>query len=226
MEGGIDKSRLTSVELELLAELRKTPIFYRHFSDLVIAHAPLRDNIGKFPGRAIYGILCAAAVTFVSCMSRKWPIRGSIELGLAMDIDGDEIYGPAISRAYNLESKVAQYPRIVVGEELIRYLKLFEGARGNPALTIEQKINVELCVKSVELLVEDDDGQVVVDYLGAQFRNAFPDKTIVQNAYNFIIEESIRHKELRNSKLGFRYTLLRNYFESKITDWGFSIQSE
>jgi hypothetical protein len=55
-------------------------------------------------------------------MSQGWPIRGGIELGLAMDIDNDDIYGPALARAYTLESKVAQYPRIVIGEELILYL--------------------------------------------------------------------------------------------------------
>ncbi len=33
-----------------------------------------------------------------------------------------EIYGTALERAYVLESEVAKYPRIVIGDELWKYL--------------------------------------------------------------------------------------------------------
>jgi hypothetical protein len=33
-----------------------------------------------------------------------------------------EIYGTALERAYDLESEVAKYPRIVIGDELSKYL--------------------------------------------------------------------------------------------------------
>jgi hypothetical protein len=226
MEGGIDASRLTPEEQKLLKKIRSTPIFYRHFSDSVVAHIPLRDNIGKIHCRAIYGVLGATAITFLSCMSHKWAIRGAIEIGLAMDIEGDEIYGPAIARAHTLESKVAQYPRIVIGEELIRYLKGIGGVISNPTFPIDDRVNAGAAAKSIELLAEDNDGQVIVDYLGATIRNVLLDTEVVKNAYNFIIEECKRYKELQNSKLGFRYSLLRNYFESRLPDWGISMQSE
>jgi hypothetical protein len=224
IEGSIDETVLLPSERELLQQFRSTPIFYRHFSDSLIVHIPLRNDIGKFQCRAIYSVLAATAATFLSCMVHSWAIRGGIELGLAMDIGEGEIYGPALARAYKLESRVAQYPRIVIGEELIRYLQM---VAGNQALTVEEKAHAEIAAKSLGLLAVDDDGCTFLDWLGSGIRTAFQQHTeLVHSAYNFIIQESIKHKEDRNSKLGFRYSLLRNYVESRLQDWGFSLQSE
>jgi hypothetical protein len=224
MEGSIDETALLSSERELLQQFRSTPIFYRHFSDSLIVHIPLRNDIGKFQCRAIYSVLAATASTFLSCMVNSWAIRGGIELGLAMDIEDGEIYGPALARAYNLESSVAQYPRIVIGEELIRYLQMVARYQ---AFTGEEKAQAGFAAKSLGLLAVDDDGRTFLDWLGSGIRTTFQQHTeLVLSAYNFIIQESIKQKEDRNSKLGFRYTLLRNYVESRLPDWGVGLQSE
>ncbi len=223
IEGSINETGLTATEQELLKQFRSTPIFYRHFSDSLIVHIPLRNDLGKFQCRAIYSVLAATASTFLSCMSNGWAIRGGIELGLAMDIDDGEIYGPALARAHTLESRVAGYPRIVVGEELIRYLQI---VAGNQPSTAEERVNAFLAKKSLRLLSVDDDGCTFIDWLGDDMRASFQHTGILQGAYNFIIQESITHKENRDSKLGFRYTLLRNYVESRLPDWGLSLQSE
>jgi len=222
----IDETGLTASQIETLKQFRSTPIFYRYFSDSLIVYVPLRNDIGKFQCRAIYSVLAATALTFVSCMSMGWPIRGGIEVGLAMNIDEGELYGPALACAHTLESKVAQYPRIVIGEELILYLR---AVSGQPASIGEENAHVELAKRSLKLLAVDDDGYTFLDYLGDDIRMTLqhgPIKNLVQDAYKFIIQESIRHKEVRNSKLGFRYTLLRNYFESRLALWGISLQSE
>ena len=226
IEGGIDRTQLAQPAQELLDELRGIPIFYRYFSDSIIVHIPLRDDIGRFKCRAVYGVLGATALTFLSCMSKGWALRGGIEVGLAMDIGDNEIYGPALARAHALESKVAQYPRIVIGEELIAYLKAIAG---QPASTPAEEANARLATRSLEFLAVDDDGQTFLDYLGSDVRDALSmtkeKEEVVQEAYNFIIQEANRHKEDRNSKLGFRYTLLRNYFESRLPDWGLIVRS-
>jgi hypothetical protein len=139
-----------------------------------------------------------------------------------MDIDEGEVYGPALARAYVLESKVAHYPRIVIGEELNRYL---EAVAGQQATTGEERAHVGLALRSLKLLAIDDDGHTFLDYLGEDIKRVMATE-IVQLAYNFVIKESIRHKECRDSKLGFRYALLRNYFDTRLPDWGISLQSE
>jgi hypothetical protein len=224
IEGGGDEMAFLPLEQEILKQFRSTPVFYRHFSDSLIVHIPLRNDIGRFQCHAIYGVLAATAATFLSCLVHSWAIRGGIELGLAMDIEEGEVYGPALARAYRLESRVAQYPRIVIGEELVRYLQIVVGQQ---AVTAEEKAHAGFAARSLGLLAVDDDGCTFLDWLGSDIRSTFQKHSeVVRTAYNFIIQESVKHKEARNSKLGFRYTLLRNYVESRLPDWGIGLQSE
>ena len=226
-QAGKDISQLSPDKQDFLKSFRNSPIFLRHFSDSLIAHVPLNKDISKFPCRAIYGVLAATAQTMVSCLANKMALRGGIELGIAMHLDENEIYGPALARAHTLENKIAQYPRILIGDELVRYL---HAVAGQDPSSSEARVSSGLAAKSLELLAVDDDGQMFLDYLGPHFRDALQhlpiSKEAVQMAYNFVIEQSIKHKESRNSKLGFRYTLLRNYFESRLALWGLSTALE
>ncbi|MBE3139829.1 MAG: hypothetical protein IMZ53_04505, partial [Thermoplasmata archaeon] len=99
-EGSVNETTCLPAEQEILKQFRSTPVFYRHFSDSLIVHIPISNDIGKFQCHAIYGVLAATAVTFLSCLVHSWAIRGGIELGLAMDIEEGEVYGPALARAY------------------------------------------------------------------------------------------------------------------------------
>lgn len=223
-EGSVNETAFLSSEQEMLKKLRSTPIFYRLFSDSLIVHVPISNSTGKFQCHAIYGVLAAAAVTFLLCLVHSWAIRGGIECGLAMDIEEGEVYGPALARAHRLESNVAQYPRIVIGEELVRYLQMVAGQK---AITEEERVHARLATRSLGLLAVDDDGCTFLDWLGNDIRTSFQKREeLVRTAYNFIIQEYVKHKEARNSKLAFRYTLLRNYVESRLPDWGIGLQSE
>ena len=222
-EGSVNETTFLPSEQELLKQFRSTPIFYRHFSDSLIVHIPLSNDIGKFQCHTIYGVLAATAVTFLSCLVHSWALRGEIELGLAMDIEEGEVYGPALARAYRLESRVAQYPRIVIGKELVRYLQMVVGQEAS----IEEKAHARVAARSLGMLAVDDDGCTFLDWLGSDIKSSFQKRAeLVHAAYNFIIQESVKYKEARNSKLGFRYTLLRNYVESRLPDWGIDLQSE
>jgi hypothetical protein len=222
---GIDYPNLTTQDQEFRKQFRSTPIYRRHFSDSLILDVPLSNDIGKFPCRAIYIVLVSTALSFLSCMAFGWVIRGGIEVGLAMDIDKDEVYGPALAWAYSLESRVANYPRIVIGQTLTRYL---QDMASLPKPTKEGIINRKSAVRSLNILKVDDDGNTILDYLGEDVRNVMllPEQQVVQKAYNLVIEQSNKHKAEKNTKLGFRYSLLRNYFESRLPSWGISIQSE
>jgi hypothetical protein len=223
IEGGIDENELSPSDRELLQKFRSTPIFHRHFSDSLIVHIPLHEKSGIFPCRAIFGVLAATALTFLSCMIHSVALRGGIDIGLAMELEEDEIYGPAIARAYNLESRVAQYPRIVIGEDLIQYLRMIS----EKTSTMEEKSNAMLATRSLKLLAIDDDGYTFLDWLGSGTRTTFPKpQEQALKIYNFIIQESDTHKKNRNTKLGLRYALLRDYALSRLPDWGLSFEAE
>ncbi len=223
----IDDDGLTPSQIDLLKKSRSTPILYRYFSDSLIVCVPLRSDLGAFQCRAIYCVLAASAMTFLSCIAMGSVIRGGIEVGLAMDIEEGEIYGPALVNAHTLESKVAQYPRIVIGESMLGYLKAVIGNLSSSS-SGEERANAELAQKSLDLLATDDDGHTFLDYLGTHFLEINKNertKEVIKKAYNFIIDESNKHKKARNSKLGFRYTLLRNYFEARLPLWDIDFEN-
>lgn len=58
----------------------------------------------------------------LASLASKHPMRGGIDVGLATEIGPEEIYGTALERGYLLERDVARYPRIVIGDELWKYL--------------------------------------------------------------------------------------------------------
>ena len=64
----------------------------------------------------VYRMLDVSAAVWLHAMSGGLPIRGGIELGFAIDVGDREVYGHALAEAVRLESKVAQYPRVVVGK--------------------------------------------------------------------------------------------------------------
>lgn len=214
-----DLKDLTPQQRKEFNSLTNNPIKFQTFSDSVVIFMSLRTDTAKLPMRGVFGILGAAATTFTCCLAAGHPIRGGIDVGIGMDITKNEIYGPALSRAYTLESRIANYPRIVVGEELIKYLEKTRDQEPKDVAAIVAKKSAEHCI---DCLVLDDDGYPFVDYLGKSYRRIFGeviDGAVIQKAYSQVINFSEKYKKEKNSKLAFRYTLLRNYFEDRLPLW-------
>lgn len=212
----IDISQLDHQQKRLFEQCKNNEIKIQQFSDCIAIFMPLRNDINKLPMRGVFGVLAAAATTFIHCLACGQPIRGGIDIGFAIEIDNEEIYGPALSRAYNLESSVAQYPRIVIGDELIKYLNLSCNQEDKDIFSTISKTSAKACL---ELLAIDDDGNPFIDYLGESLKKSFGefyDNSLVSKAYKHVISESEKHKKEKNPKLAFKYTLLRNYFEERL----------
>jgi hypothetical protein len=199
--------------------LNNNPIHLQSFSDSIVIFMALSTDHVKFPVRGIWGILGSAATTFLCLLAGGHPIRGGIDVGIGMDLSKTEIYGPALSRAYTLESKIANYPRLVVGKELIAYL---EGSKNQPPNDLIAQATIKMSGECLNFLTIDDDGYPIIDYLGEAFKRNLGDvvtSEIVKKAYDNVIHFSNQFQKEQNTKLAFRYTLLRNYFENRIALW-------
>ncbi|SEA84124.1 hypothetical protein SAMN05660420_03373 [Desulfuromusa kysingii] len=218
-KSNIDEYQLNPAQRALFEQCKSNDVKIQQFSDCIAIFLPLRDDINKLPMRGVFGVLAAAATTFLSCLAYGQPIRGGIDIGVALEIDQNEIYGPALSRAYSLESSVAQYPRVVIGDELFKYLKLHANQEEK---TIFSKISKESARSCLELLSIDDDGYPYIDYLGKSFKEdmaATDSVEIIIKAYDFVLSESKKHQSEKNPKLAFKYTPLRSYFENRMGIW-------
>jgi len=219
----VDTNSLTPEQFEVYEQLSNKPIQFYGFSDSMVIFQTLRiTEAAKLPVRGIFGIIVAAATTFIGCLGVGHPIRGGIDLGVGVEPSGGEVYGAALSRAYTLESRIANYPRIIVGDELIRYLM---GLRDEAQVDEFAPLSKSIAAACIDCLAYDDDGVPFVDYLGPFFRtrigSAIGSRGVgyIDKAYERVIEFSARYKAEKNSKLAFRYTLLRDYFESRLHLW-------
>lgn len=202
--------------------LMHNDIKFQAFSDCVVIYLSLRDENNKLPLLGVYSVIASAAVTFISCLAKSHFLRGAIDIGLGIEIDEKEIYGSVLSSAYNLESKTANYPRIIIGDGLQKYLKTFSTEISDNVFI---KINKALTDKVMGLLAIDDDGIPFIDYLGEFFKNNLENYAIwslIPNCYNEIVKASDKFKELKNTRIALRYTLLRNYFEARKSNWNIS----
>lgn len=214
-----DISMLTSEQRKIYKRLTSKPIQIKSFSDAIIVFVSLATGKEKLPAKGVWSIIAATASTALLSLAAGHPIRGGIDIGLGMEIERDEIYGPSLSRAYSLESKIAGYPRIVVGKECINYLEVTAGQQPKD---IYEQVSVATARDCLNLLTIDDDGWAIVDYLGNNFRESIGkgiQKEIILKAYNNIVRFSEEFQTTNNSKIAFRYTLLRSYFDHRLSQW-------
>ena len=89
------------------------------FSDSFIACVSLKnDDQYLSPVITILSTLSAACSSILNSLARNHALRGGINVSLATEIIPGEIYGTALERAYLLESRQADYPRVLIGDEL------------------------------------------------------------------------------------------------------------
>lgn len=207
--------------------LRQIKIARRGISDSYIMILPLVED--ELFGRSrvmlnVWSALGATCGMFIVALAERLAIRGGVEIGLGTPLpiyNGDEVYGPAVARAVRLENKVAKYPRVVVGEHLWQYLCTLEGSIVKTEFDPFAK---KYAVGSKNLICQEHDGVRVLDYLGKGVRSlkGGVKPRWVKKGYQWVIQEHEKYIKSKNYELAGRYSLLRQYMESRLTLWGIS----
>jgi len=193
---------------------------FASFSDSLIMSIGLKDighlaTIGK-----IHSILKASCNAMLKCLSESHALRGGIEMGLSSELESGEVYGNALVDAYLLESEAAEYPRILIGQEVWKFLSIgISECETNKSPQLSKICDV--IKKTVAYTCVDSDGVRILDYLGEFARKYAAPETVgqaLEPAYKFIRAEQERFSS--DKKLGPRYRCLRQYFESRLPMWG------
>jgi hypothetical protein len=199
------------------------------FSDSFVASVPLREEGQELvPVVTVFSALSAACIVMLTALASKHPLRGGIDVGLATEIGPNEIYGAALERAYLLECRVARYPRLVVGDELWRYLNAAIAHFESQTTPVSKAITA-IVKKTMQMIATDTDGHRILDYLGpVVLENAGPDhgQLMIQPAYNFVLAEQKRMLAKGDPELIGRYALLRSYFELRLAPWGVEVKRD
>lgn len=130
---------------------------YINFSDLSIVQTPLfKKKLWTPKGSIFTQILRMVHVQSILLFDHGILIRGGMTVGNAA-MSYRQLFGPAIVRAYHLESVVARFPRIVIDETVL------EEASKNADVWMHDR---ETEVRAVRgLLHMDFDGELFIDYL-------------------------------------------------------------
>jgi len=102
-------------------KMRKTNIRSQRWSDGLVFFTSLGDPDIKCPPTGLFGLFGLAGSLCFMGLARKQPIRGAIDIAWGLELHGGELYGAAVAKAYELESYVAQYPRIIVSDRTINF---------------------------------------------------------------------------------------------------------
>lgn len=172
------------------------PVKVFSFSDTIVIYAPLTIQSNRL------------------ALVRKSPIRGSIEIGFATEIGEREIFGPAVVEALRLENEIAAWPRIVVGQNLCRYIGNIASGRTH---SDSDQINQAFAKRCESLLSCDVLGTASLNLLSSDLAELVPNldmqnnyQVYVKRAYQFAIDESMRFISENNLKLSDRYKHLAN----------------
>ena len=190
-------------------------------SDAIIIAVPLMSTDENCA--AINGIRDAFVATCgigLLSLSVHVPMRAGLDVGVATQINNKEIYGPALESAFYLESKLAEYPRFLIGKELINYLLWVENQKCNTRIGEVAKETAKYCR---QMVIQDTDGRYMLDFLGEKIKEASEDvidPNLVASAFNFVIEQYKKYLKDENDKLASRYYKLLRYFQSRKSIWG------
>ena len=188
------------------------------FSDTVIIFVPLSDDQRTVYSDGIFSTLLSISGTYIGLMASGAIFRGGIDIGIGLEIEPNEIYGPVVLKAYDLESKIAKYPRVVIGDELANFLQLMIQ---NSNDSDHSKYNKVIATKCSELMFEDGDGRYALDYLGIAYRD-FAGPTVakfINKAKEFVEYQIEEAKRKRDTELFLRYQSLWGYFEDQLPHW-------
>jgi hypothetical protein len=198
---------------------QQAKLHFKTFSDSLTISIPLKSDADENCA-AINGIYCALVATSgigLAALLDQAPFRAGIDVGLAAEIADQEIYGPALERAFLLESQMAEYPRFLVGNGFFNYLLYVEQQVPKRRMGQYAKNMAALCRK---MIMVDSDGRMMLDFLNVI--ESLPDtftKAEIKQASDYVSSQYRHYVEKENDKLASRYYRLMCYFKSRESNW-------
>ena len=233
------RSKIDREALDEIDKLRLGTIRHQKFSDTNIWFLQTADDEidGKCFGRAMNGMLTGLSYCHLQALAGGHFCRAGVDLGYGTDLgdysDGEEIHGPVLLSAYELEGK-ADWARLVVGDDLVYALdhRIQQLAAGlSDASTKSEWV---ICfyehhfLSDMRSMIIQDDGVFMVDFAGATAAKAMT--TVMRkngdspaDFYQLILyevaEQVQEHFEAGHQKHLDRAKTLQAYLQSRKIYW-------
>lgn len=188
-----------------------SPIVYG-FSDTIVRVFDINSKFNaSFPTGMLFHELLDLVRIQGNLINNGLIVRGGVSFG-KVGIGDNRVYGPAYIEAYDIESKIATYPRIVVSP------KLLEEYKTNKLLKSISHTYVQDAEYVYDLLKKGDDGYWFIDYL-SNYPGEMDDPgtmcvEFLRSHQNIILEGA---KKMGNSiEIQKKIVWLYNYHDSTI----------
>ena len=217
VSGDPDSPRRMSLSTEERAvydEMQLKRVKTQYWSDGFVRFVCLGDGAVKCLLNGITEIFQFSGYFCLLGLARRHPVRGAIDIAWGVELPHSGLYGPVVANAYELESKVARYPRIVVGQRVVGFLETYVSNSSDDPFMLANRMWAELCQG---MLFKDVDGCWIVHYLGNAFQYSVTHTThgyLHDKARAFVADQLEDHRKLLNSRLATRYNQLLNYFDA------------
>lgn len=205
---------LSEKERAVYDEMQLKRVKTQYWSDGFVRFVCLGDQAIKYPLNGITEIFQFSGYFCLLGLARRHPVRGAIDIAWGVELPHSGLYGPVVANAYELESEVAQYPRIVVGQRVVDFLEAHLANTSDDPFGRVNRIWAELCRG---MLFKDVDGYWIVHYLGDAFQVSVTNTTHSywhDKARTFVVEQLEEHRKSLDKKLAFRYSQLLHYFDA------------
>lgn len=178
------------------------------FSDSIVISAELEDNLDLRRSN-MFNLFMSIVHLQIQLLVRYGRfLRGGIVIdNLFHDNIKNIVYGPAMNKAYLLESKVAVYPRIVV-----------EGICLDTLIQAEEHCETDIALDRSLFRVDTDDC-LYLDTLGmpSEFKDNREYADFMIRTRNTILGELNHYQnKLRNYRIHQKYVWLKKYFNSLV----------
>jgi hypothetical protein len=160
------------------------------FSDTLVLAAPIVR--GTDDALLIRGLMQHATWLQNALIAEGFFVRGGLSLG-SLHVSDHVLFGPALVEAYDLESRAAVYPRIVLSRAAAETQR---GTAGGSML---------LC---------DDDGQTFIDYLGTVFDEPEDPLSVLQGHRETVVDRLQAHR--RSKRRWEKYRWLGEYHNAVV----------
>jgi hypothetical protein len=187
------------------------------FSDTFVVSVPLQERgEPEGPARAasaVYNVLVGVAGISLVALSEGVPLRGGLQVGPAVDIFPQEVYGAPLVDAYRLESQVAEYPRTAVSPDFFGYLEYLARLPSDCRFNDYAATKAGQCYRLI--CQAPDDGRPMLHMLSPEVTKAAPEfEPYRAPAHKWVTSQLDRYRRERNQKLADRYARLARYFET------------
>jgi len=172
----------------------------------------------------VFNLLSTLSFMIITSLGNDTPVRGGVEIGKAFEWhEGADvgIYGPVMLDANKLESEIAWYPRIVIGEKLSESINNWnEKLTNGDCYYADYKEIIEFCNRMIWI---DKDGIPTLDYLGPEIfcRAKWVPEVMerVKSGWEFVNRKYENFKNDKGSQIALRYYLLKEYYSSRMSIW-------